>query len=228
MTSSSSGRPFAKFAPNKQRGEKWSIDEEFYLTELWLEGYSYTMIMRRMQIRFGHQYSRSCIAGKRKRLMLPERPTRHAADVSIGDRGQICKRPVVIKSEYKCQRKPSFRTHPKREELIDRMYEMREQGDSIRNIAESLGLTVRAVYWQCAINGIHPKDKPPVHYQTRFETYRCGRIVRSVRPEEENEMVRLRVLGFTTSAIARRVKRANATVRFRLAVRAAREEAGFI
>lgn len=206
---------------NNRVAINWSEEEEDHLAKFWNEGYSYSAIVDAMQQRFGYQYSRSCIAGKRKRLKLPKRTTRFAGSTS---RSRPATRPHKIRKTNDLSRNLSFSRHPRRTEIQDQIFEMRERGDTIRKIAETLGFPVRTIYWHCAINGIYPDGQPPERYKLRFQTTRNGRIVRAVTKEDEDEFVRLRLEGYTTPQIGEMTGRSSATVRFRLAVRAAREE----
>lgn len=197
----------------------WSQDEELALIELWNDGFSAGACARRLASHFGRRYTRNMVIGKKRRLGLPDRQTLVFAD-SQTEPTLLEQRPRKSRGIPK-KNVINFRTRPDREELLERMLDMRERGRSTGQIARALGLTRPCVYWQCAVHGVWPADRPPLALARAYTYRRGGRDVTMTTIDEENLMVELREQGVSLTEIARRVGRPYSTVKFRLSARAA-------
>lgn len=193
----------------KKSPANWSEAEERYLTELWMEGYSFSAIAVAMSERFGFAYTYNMIAGKRYRLGLPDRPTTVFAHRQRHPDG--AERPTKPPRIRRPRR--DFRTNPDRDKLLEQMLDMAERGLSSGQIAQRLKLTRQTVYWQCAINGFRSRRTMPL-------------APNHVTDGERAQMVELRIQGLSMAEIGRRLDRPYSTVKFHLITAAILDETG--
>jgi len=212
------GLPFGS-ANASRRAINWTPVEEAELIRLWNDGCSGGLIAHKLRLKFGFDYTRNAILGKRTRLKLPSRPTTKFLDCEASPPPAI-QRPRKCKETPAKHKRPRFKDYPNYKELSERMISLHERGRTAGRIAQILGLSRSIVEWHLLEQGV-------LHFRGRSNRgsyYRNGAIVTPVTPEEVATFVELRIQGLTAEEIARRVGRFSATVRYWLAREAIRED----
>jgi hypothetical protein len=216
---------------------KWTDEERKLALELWLQGYSFSMIAMEMCRTFGLGYSRNAVAGARKRYDWPRRKTLvHLDHNSRGGPNALDRltaalptrwgpRKVRIQRELARLESAVAQRRRERERRREEICMLKEGGLSNGEIAKRLGISKEAVRWNCVLGGVLPAGKPtPVPPRQTSPMERSTGIFRHVTLDEENLMVRMREEGARISAICKATGRPWSTVMYRLAARAARDE----
>lgn len=193
----------------------WSDAERAELKKGWDGGESYSGIALRLTKAFGRKYTRNMVARQcrdqglvRGKGHIPQSiPAVLLLQVARG----LPRRPGQRRRSTEVQEERRRRARI-REARLKRSQEiciLRENGKSIREIASMYGMSDSAVRWQCLIGGAMPG---------------AGTRPSVIPAQMEAKIVSLREMGLTVSQISRETGVGMTTVRYRLAVDAARAE----
>lgn len=109
----------------------------------------------------------------------------------------------------------------------DRIAEMREAGQSYRQIGKVFGCSAKAISWHCLRLGADPPKPYPLRPNYHLEhpvMKRGNHIVRAFTPVEDAKLLALAQQGLGTTAIGRALGRRSNSVTGRLMTLARRDE----
>lgn len=194
----------------------WSDDERGELMKGWRAGESYSGIAIRLSKAFSRRYTRNMVARQCRDMGL-RRSKRHApekvpfAELVEATRGLPWRSGSRRSSEeVDAERRRRARIRAERAERNEEICTLRENGKSMHEIARMYGISVNSVRWTCLVGGAHTG---------------VGSRGSVVPSELEAKIVALREMGLTVSQISRETGVTITTIRYRLAVDAARAEA---
>lgn len=202
---------------------QWSEAEADELMCGWDAGESYLAIAIRLMKTFRVVYTRNMVAQQCRDRGL-KRPrgfisisASHAAWLAIS-RGLEPRRHLQRRrsEDMHRQRRCRLEARLRREERIQEICRLRENGLSYVKIGKLYNLNPQTIRWHCAINGAWPEGEIPGVGSRRHPA--------SMSQEMEDKAVALREMGLSISQIARELGASANTVKYRLAVRAARDE----
>lgn len=104
------------------------------------------------------------------------------------------------------------------QEQKDFAFEKREAGWSINRIAMRLGVSPGSIAWHCLAMGADPPNARPIDKAIKgpVSCLRNGKSVRRFTPEEDQQLVAMRLAGKTDTQIGRVVGRRSNSIRGRL------------